>query len=91
MFTSYRVRLTAPARRALTATLPEAIASAAYVFITGPLAAAPHRVGKELHAPYEGIHSARLGTYRVLYRIDDGDRVVVVLAIGARSSIYRSR
>lgn len=75
------------ARRSLTATLPDAIAFAAYTFITGPLLASPHRVGKELRPPYEGTHSARLGTYRVLYRIDEEERAV----IGPRSTIYRLR
>ena len=57
---------------------PEAVATAAFEFITGPLLENPHRVGKELRPPLADRHSARRGTYRVLYRIDDqapnGDR-----------------
>jgi mRNA-degrading endonuclease RelE of RelBE toxin-antitoxin system len=91
MTSRYELRLTGAARRALTADLPEAIAFAAYAFITGPLLASPHRVGKALRPPYEGTHSARLGTYRVLYRIDKEDRTVIVLSVGSRSAIYRPR
>ena len=91
MTSPYELRLTGAARRALTADLPEAIAFAACAFITGPLLATPHRVGKELRPPYEGTRSARLGTYRVLYRIDEEGRAVTVLSVGPRSMIYRPR
>lgn len=39
------------------------------------------------HGPLDDQHSARRGTYRVLYRIDDEMRAVTVLAIGHRSDI----
>ena len=67
----YTLRITPTARRQLAETLPEAVALAAYEFIVGPLLDNPHRVGKRLHAPLEDRHSARRGTYRVIYRIDD--------------------
>jgi mRNA interferase RelE/StbE len=91
MTSPYELRLTGAARRALTADLPEAIAFAAHAFITGPLLADPHRVGKALQPPYEGTHSARLGTYRVPYRIDDESRAITVLSVGSRSAIHRPR
>jgi mRNA-degrading endonuclease RelE of RelBE toxin-antitoxin system len=78
------------ARRQLAEQLPEAVAFAAYEFIVGPLLDNPHRVGKPLHAPLEGRHSARRGTYRVIYRIDDVERQVLVLGVFARSDAYRS-
>jgi mRNA-degrading endonuclease RelE of RelBE toxin-antitoxin system len=37
------------------------------------------------------MHSARRGTYRVLYRIDDDAREVVVLHIDHRADVYRRR
>jgi mRNA-degrading endonuclease RelE of RelBE toxin-antitoxin system len=37
----------------------------------------------------EGLHSARRGDYRVIYRIDDVQRRVDVLAIEHRSAAYR--
>jgi mRNA interferase RelE/StbE len=62
--------ITPTARRQLTDHLPEAVAAAAYAFMTGSLLDNPHRVGKQLRPPLDDRHSARRGTYRVIYRID---------------------
>lgn len=80
--TNYQLRIVSSARRHLTEDLPEAVATAAFEFITGPLLENPHRVGKQLRPPLADRHSARRGTYRVLYRIDEETRTVTVLAIG---------
>jgi mRNA interferase RelE/StbE len=77
-------------RRALAETLPEAVAAAAYEFITGPLLEQPHRVGKQLLPPLHDRFSARRGTYRVIYRIDDETHVVTVVDIGHHRDIYRT-
>jgi mRNA-degrading endonuclease RelE of RelBE toxin-antitoxin system len=84
----YAIAWTAPARRALTR-LPEKVATAAVEFLYGSLAANPHRVGKPLKLEMAGLHSARRGDYRVIYRIDEGDHRVDVLAIEHRSDAYR--
>jgi mRNA interferase RelE/StbE len=81
---------TAPGRRTL-ARLPEKVATAVVEFLYGSLAASPHRVGKPLKLGLDGLHSARRGDYRVIYRIDDQHRRVDVLAIEHRSDIYRPR
>ena len=86
----YQLLITSTARRQLAERLPESIAFAAYEFIGGPLLENPHRVGKELMPPLQGRHSARRGTYRVLYRINDADMTVTVPAVGPRSDIYRT-
>ena len=86
----YALRTTPTVRRALTDTLPEAVAAAAYEFITGPLLAQPYRVGKRLLPPLDDRFSARRGTYRVIYRIDDQARVVTVVDIGHRRDVYRT-
>ena len=86
----YTLRTTPTVRRALTETLPEAVAAAAYEFITGPLLTQPYRVGKRLLAPLDDRLSARRGTYRVIYRIDDKARVVTVVDIGHRRDVYRT-
>jgi mRNA interferase RelE/StbE len=75
------------ARRALT-TLPEKAATAAFEFIYGALAANPHRVGKPLRFELEGLHSARRGDFRIIYRITD---VVTIVAIEHRADVYRPR
>ena len=86
---SFDLQITATARRHLAEQLPEAVAFAAYEFICGPLLANPHRVGKRMMPPLDDRHSARRGTYRVIYRIDDEQRIVTVVGIGHRSDIYR--
>ena len=82
--------ITPTARRQLTEALPEAVAFAAYEFITGPLLDNPHRVGKQLRAPLLDRHSARRGTYRVIYRIDDEARSVTVVDVAHRRDAYRN-
>jgi mRNA-degrading endonuclease RelE of RelBE toxin-antitoxin system len=72
--------------------LPAEISAAAAEFITGPLFDDPRRVGKPLGAELAGIYSARLGReWRVLYEINDGKQLVIVLDIRHRSITYRQR
>jgi mRNA-degrading endonuclease RelE of RelBE toxin-antitoxin system len=77
---------TPTARRALTR-LPEKAATAAVEFIYGPLAEIPQRVGKPLRFELEGLHSARRGDFRIIYRIAE---VVTVVAIEHRADAYRT-
>jgi mRNA-degrading endonuclease RelE of RelBE toxin-antitoxin system len=86
----YRLAITPTARRQLAQHLPEAVAFAAHEFIVGPLLDNPQRVGKRLQAPLEGRHSARRGTYRVIYRINDAERTVTVIDIAHRRDAYRA-
>lgn len=74
------------AKRALVR-LPEKVAAAAVEFIYGPLAQNPRRLGKALRFELAGLHSARRGDYRVIYRVDDG--VVAIVAIEHRADAYR--
>ncbi len=85
----YRLRISRPAARALAEQLPEKVATAAYEFITGPLLDDPHRVGKPLDPPMAPAWTARRGTYRILYLLDDS-RVVEVTAVRHRSDAYRT-
>ena len=87
---SYELRTTSTVGRALSETLPEPVAAAAYVFITGPLLADPHRIGKRLLPPIDDRFSARRGTYRVIYRSDDKARVVTVVDVTHRRDAYRT-
>lgn len=81
--------LTPPAIRAVQSGLPEGVAAAVVEFLTGALVENPHRVGRQLRGDLSGIHSARRGTYRVLYRINEAKREVVVLRIDHRRDAYR--
>jgi mRNA interferase RelE/StbE len=75
-----------PAARAIAEELPEAVAAAVIEFITGMLLNEPQRVGNEL----AGLWSARRGTYRVLYRIDEDRHEVTVLRVDHRRDVYRA-
>lgn len=85
MAEQYEVAWTPTAKRALQR-LPEKVATAAIEFIYGPLASNPQRVGKPLRFDLEGLHSARRGSYRIIYRIDER---VTVIAIEHRADVYR--
>lgn len=82
---TFEIKFQPSARRDL-ARLPEKVASAVVEFIFGPLAENPHRVGKPLRFDLEGLHSARRGPYRVIYRIE---AAVNIIAIDHRADIYR--
>jgi mRNA-degrading endonuclease RelE of RelBE toxin-antitoxin system len=86
----YAVAWTAPARRALSR-LPENVASAVVEFCYGSLAANPRRVGKPLKLGLEGLHSARRGDYRAIYRIDDQSQRIDIVAVEHRADVYRPR
>jgi mRNA interferase RelE/StbE len=88
---TWAVRVTGPARRAPEHELPESVAWAAYTFITERLPTNPYRLGGELTAPFEGCRSAHLGTYRVVYRIDEAQKTVYILSIRLRGDVYGAR
>lgn len=85
----YDIVVTAPAARAIRDDLPEAVAFAVIDLVTGPLLDNPRRLGAPLRDELEGIWSARRGTYRVLYRIDEQRKEVIVLRVDHRKDIYR--
>jgi mRNA interferase RelE/StbE len=69
--------------------LPERVAAAIAELLTGDLLAAPRRGGKPLRRELSGLGSARRGSYRVIYEIDDETPRVVVLRIDHRADVYR--
>jgi mRNA interferase RelE/StbE len=85
----YELVLTPPARRALTERLPEAIAAAVIDFLTTALVHQPRRVGKPLRGELSGVWSARRGTYRVLYRLREHPREIIVVRIEHCRDAYR--
>lgn len=87
---TYAISYTRQARRVLSEHLPESVAAACIEFIGGALATDPHRVGKPLRGPLDGLHSARRGQFRVIYRIDDVDVVVLIITIDHRRDVYRT-
>lgn len=85
----YVLAITSRARRDLTEVLPEAVAAAAYELVTGPLLENPQRLGKRLRPPLDDRFSARRGTYRIVYHIDEEKRVVTVVGVSHRADAYR--
>ena len=83
--------VTPKARRVINEALPEKIATAVIDFISGPLLDNPQRVGGPLMEPFEGSRSARLGEYRIRYNIEEDNHRVVVIDVGHRRDIYKTR
>lgn len=79
------IEWTPAAKRALQR-LPEKAATAAIEFIYRPLAGNPRRVGKPLRFEFQGLHSARRGDFRVIYRISE---TVTIITIDHRADAYR--
>lgn len=87
---AFSISWSASAQRDLTK-LPEKVATAVVEFIYGGLAENPRRVGHELTLELAGLHSARRGDFRVLYRINEDQDVVTIVNIDHRADVYRRR
>jgi mRNA-degrading endonuclease RelE of RelBE toxin-antitoxin system len=88
---AYELVVTPPAARAISEQLPEPVAAAVIEFLTTTLIREPRRVGKPLRRELAGVWSARRGTYRILYRVREEPREVVVLRVEHRGDVYRPR
>lgn len=84
----YSISWTATTQRDLRR-LPEKIATAVVEFVYGSLAHNPQRVGRALHLELVEHHAARRGEYRIVYRINDEARAVLVVHIDHRADVYR--
>ena len=69
---------------------PLDVAVAAMETIDGPLTTNPHRAGKPLEEPFDGYHSARRGTYRIIYRSNEDKHTVEIHSIRHRREAYRT-
>jgi len=85
---TFSVRISARAERDLLR-LPEKIGAACAGFIFGPLAETPLRVGGPLSGQLTGLRSARRGSYRVIYAVDEELERVNVVHIDHRGDVYR--
>jgi mRNA interferase RelE/StbE len=86
----YTVIFSRQARRNLHENLPLDVAAAAMETIDGPLTTSPHRVGKPLDESFDGYHSARRGTYRIIYRVNEDKHTVEIYSIRHRRDSYRT-
>lgn len=86
---SYEVIFSPTARRDM-ASVPKLVIPAIIEFVYGDLAAYPRRVGKPLERELAGSYSARRGSYRILYDIDDDKNQVSILRVAHRADVYRT-
>jgi mRNA-degrading endonuclease RelE of RelBE toxin-antitoxin system len=86
----YAVALSEQARRNIRENLPLEVALAAMETIEGSIAVNPYRAGKPLDEPFDGYYSARRGTYRVIYRIDEAKHQVEIHSVRHRRDAYRT-
>ena len=84
----YEVRISARAERDVLG-LPAKIGAACIEFIFGPLADDPLRLGGPLSGHLAGLRSARRGSYRILYRLDDQARRIDIVHIDHRGDVFR--
>jgi mRNA interferase RelE/StbE len=88
--TDWDLVVAGPAQRSL-ARVSESVAAAVVEFILGPLLDQPTIVGKPLRRELAGYWSARRGSYRIIYRLDEDRQEVIVVRIEHRSDVYRRR
>ena len=86
----YVVLLSRRARRNLSEDLPFEVAIAATETIQHAIVVNPSRVERPFDEPFDGYYSARRGTYRIIYRIDEAKRVVEIHSIRHRRDAYRA-
>lgn len=87
---TYDVGWASPARRDM-ARLPARIATVVLGYVDQRLAENPQRLSKPLQGGLEGLHSARVGDYRVLFHLDEEQRRLVVQRVDHRAHAYRPR
>ena len=58
-------------------------------FCYGRLLDNPQRLGRQLHRELLGLFSARVGAYRIVYRIYDDKQAVIIERVDHRSDVYR--
>lgn len=90
MRNAYQVEWAPSAKRDLVR-LPEKVATAVVEFIYGGLADNPQRVGRQLRLELAGLHAARRGDFRVVYRIDEARQRVIITLVDHRADVYRRR
>lgn len=71
------------------ARLPARVAAAIIEFVTAALPQNPRRMTKPLTGDLEGYRAARRGDYRVIVRLDDPVRVVILHRVAHRAHVYR--
>lgn len=82
----FKIKLTARARRELkniSKLHKQAVGSSIEEINQNPF------VGKALTREFTGKFSYRIGVLRVIYRINEKDKIVYILTVGHRSKVYQ--
>ena len=89
----YQLRWSPPATRPLDrlASKSPSVVATIVEFCFGRLIANPQQIGHALGRELSGWRSARVGQYRVIYWIDESERIVYVDRVDHRSDVYRPR
>jgi mRNA-degrading endonuclease RelE of RelBE toxin-antitoxin system len=87
---TWELRVAPSAERGL-ARLPHRAAAAVVEFMVGPLLDEPERVGRPLQRERAEYFSARRGPYRIVYRLDEAQKIIEVVRIEHRADVYRRR
>jgi mRNA interferase RelE/StbE len=46
-------------------------------------------IGKPLQDEYQGCYSYRIEIYRIIYIVDEDDKIVKIIKVGHRSTVYQ--
>ncbi|MEW1549203.1 type II toxin-antitoxin system RelE family toxin [Streptomyces tsukubensis] len=87
----YAFRFTAAARRQLKA-IPQYDAMRILTALT-PLGDDPRREDADIKrlSGHDSLYRLRVGDYRIAYTVDDGELVVLLVKVGHRRDVYRTR
>jgi mRNA interferase RelE/StbE len=85
----YRIAFTPAAQRQLAALDPPTRRRIAHRIEA--LGANPRAPGAEMLAGGAGELRIRIGDWRVIYRVQDDELLILVIKIGHRSDVYRAR
>jgi mRNA interferase RelE/StbE len=86
----YEIALTPEAQRQLLR-LPEKIVATLLEGLYGSIARDPWPVSKPLHDELAGLRVVRRSQYRIVLRVDDAKRLIVVRRVDHRRDVYRPR
>ena len=84
----YDLRITPEGARSLDR-LPEKILAAVAETSYGPLAENPRMLGTSLVGALQGLRVARRADYRIIYEIDEDERLVIIHRVKHRRDVYR--
>ena len=87
---TYRIEITASARKEMDALPADTHSRIAQAILGLKIDSRPRPQSKKLRSPLEG-YRIRIGTWRVLYIVNDEKDLIIVYAVRHRREAYRKR